>query len=43
VETIYLHGGMRPRPYVRSALAVNQGKIEVRFPQVGHRVKGALN
>ncbi len=43
VETTYLHPGMRPRPYVRPALAVNQNKIEVRFRQVGHRVAERLN
>lgn len=43
VETTYLHPGMRPRPYVRPAIAVNQNKIEFRFQEVGHRVAARLS
>jgi hypothetical protein len=43
VETLYAHPGMRPRPYIRTALEVRRSQIEKRYEQAGHRVAVRLS
>jgi hypothetical protein len=37
-EGVYLHPGMRPRPYIEPAFRVNERRIDRRFAEAGHRI-----
>lgn len=35
-EGVYLHPGMRPRPYIEPAFRTNERRIDARFREAGH-------